>query len=349
MTASPLFTNRGRSGVFAILGLVGLLAAASVFVQMTRDRWYHTDQPAEQVLYVRSVEAMRRMALSYDALAADIYWIRAIQHFGSERLTDRRYELLYPLLDLTTSLDPRFNIAYRFGALFLAERPPGGPGRPDLAIALLKKGIKEMPGKWQYYQDAGFVYYFGYNDYEKAAEWFKRGSEIEGAEWFLKPLAAATLAKGPDRQASRLLYQTILETAENDFMKKDAARRLRQLDAMDGIDVLRNVVRRYRESTARAGEAGPRSNPLTWRALIAARFLRQVPQDPAGFAFMLDPVTGEIQLDVKSPLFPLPNETPARGRSSSRGKAPAPVPWPSPIGLPPMLEPHTSPPAPFVS
>ena len=34
------------------------------------------------------------------------------------------YPLLYPLLDLTTTLDPRFNIAYRFGAVFLAEPYP---------------------------------------------------------------------------------------------------------------------------------------------------------------------------------------------------------------------------------
>ena len=51
------------------------------------------------------------------------------------------YDLLYPLLDLTTTLDPLFNIAYRFGAIFLAEAYPAGAGRPDLAVALLEKGI----------------------------------------------------------------------------------------------------------------------------------------------------------------------------------------------------------------
>ena len=51
------------------------------------------------------------------------------------------YPLLYPLLDLTTTLDPVFNIAYRFGSIFLAEPYPGGAGRPDLAITLLEKGL----------------------------------------------------------------------------------------------------------------------------------------------------------------------------------------------------------------
>jgi hypothetical protein len=342
---AALFTNRGKSGIIATLGLVGLLAAVSVYVQMERDRRYHTDKPVEQILYVRSANTLRRMVLSYDALAADVYWIRALQHFGGARLsTTKRYDLLYPLLDLATSLDPHFNIAYRFGALFLAEAPPGGPGRPDLAIALLQKGIKENPRKWQYFQDAGFVYYFGYKDYEKAAEWFKRGSEIEGAPWFLKPLAANTLAKGQDRRASRLLYEAIAQTADNDFMKADAVRRLRQLDTMDDMDVLRDVVRRYRERA-------PGARALTWQTLVAARILRMVPQDRDGFELTLDPVTGEIHLNPESPLSPLPTETPdeAPAPAGMRPIAPPrPVPWPSPIGRPPMLEPP-APPASFVS
>jgi tetratricopeptide (TPR) repeat protein len=294
---------------------------------------------------VRSAESMRRMVLSYDALAADVYWIRALQHFGGQRLAEKRYDLLYPLLDLATSLDPRFNIAYRFGSLFLAEPRPGGPGRPDLAIALLKKGIKENPARWQYYQDAGFVYYFRYKDFEKAAEWFKRGSEIAGAPWFLKSLAANTLAKGEDRAASRLLYQTIIETADNDFMKNDALRRLRQLDTMEDMDMLREIVRRYRERV-------PGGQPVTWQTLVAARILRFVPQDRDGFDLVLDPVTGDIRLDAESSLFPLPTETPDEAMSPApagmRPLSPQPVPWPSPTGVPPMLEPAV-PPASFVS
>jgi tetratricopeptide (TPR) repeat protein len=273
---TALFTNRGRSGIFATLGLVGLLGAVSVFVQMTRDRWYHTDKPFEQILYVRSPETMRRMALSYDALAADVYWIRALQHFGGARLGNQRYELLYPLLDHATSLDPHFNIAYRFGSLFLAEPPPGGPDRPDLAIKLLRKGIEQNPHRWHYYQDAGFVYYFRYKDHETAADWFRRGSEIKGAPWFLKSLAANTLARGQDRGGARLLYQSIVETADNPFMKNDAIRRLRQLDTMDDMDLLREIVRRYRERS-------PGAQALTWQTLMAARILRFVPQDRDGF------------------------------------------------------------------
>ena len=107
-----------------------------------------------------------------------MYWIRAVQVYGGTRLgrtADRSYGLLYPLLDLTTSLDPHFDVAYQFGALFLAETPPGGPGRPDLAIALLEKGVRGAARRLAALPGASASSTTGrYQDYAAAADWFKR-------------------------------------------------------------------------------------------------------------------------------------------------------------------------------
>jgi hypothetical protein len=143
----------------AAIVLVVALMAAAVGVQVARERAYPSRGEAEAAVYITSAATVRRLSLAYSTLAADVYWIRALQYYGG---TKRRlesesprlapppalaadpasgYPLLYPLLDLTTSLEPLFNVAYRFGAIFLAEPYPGGPGRPDLAIALPEKGL----------------------------------------------------------------------------------------------------------------------------------------------------------------------------------------------------------------
>ena len=98
------------------------------------------------VTWLRSPELSKRVTLGFDSLLADAYWIRAVQYYGDAKLSTskkKEYGLLYPLLDITTTLDPRFNIAYRFGAILLSEGYPNGPGNPDQAIALLKKGIAD--------------------------------------------------------------------------------------------------------------------------------------------------------------------------------------------------------------
>jgi len=260
----------------------------------------------ENVLYVRSPEAMKRLALSYDLVLADIYWIRAVQHFGGARRSadpNRRYELLYPLLDLTTSLDPYFRVAYLFGAVFLSEPPPGGPGRADQAIALLERALDAPSRQWEFAQAIGFVHYWWRQDYEQAAAWFQRAAKYPGAPEWLVPLAATTLAQGGSRESSRLLWQEIARTADEGWYRSSALHRLRQLDAMDELDRLRAVVEAYRQ---RVGSA-----PAGWADLQRAGYLRGTPVDPAGAPYRL--AGGAVSLDPASPLNPLPTE-PARLR-----------------------------------
>ena len=280
-----------------------LLFAAVIGLQALQDGGMSVPAAAtDNLLYVRSPEFTTRAALSYDALVADVYWIRALQHYGGTKLSrdpGRRYDLLYPLLDLTTSLDPYFDVAYRFGAIFLAEPHPAGAGRPDHAIALLMKGLQAQPQKWQFAQDIGFVHYFWLQDYPTAAAWFTRASEIPGAANFLAPMAAVTLAQGGNRESSRRLWQEVLNTAEADWLRTQARFRLTQLDAMDQIAALQGLVHAYRD---RAGAL-----PSSWIDVVRAGYLRGIPVDPERRPYVLDPVSGIVTLDPMSPLNPLPS------------------------------------------
>jgi len=272
----------------------------AIGMQVWRDRAYpRNDHETQQLLYVRSPEALKRIVLGFDALAADVYWIRAIQHYGGDRLErqrTRRYELLYPLLDLTTSLDPYFNIAYRFGAIFLSEASPGGPGRPDQAVTLLRKGLAVQPGKWQYYYDIAFVHYWALRDPVAAATWFRRAAEQPGAPNWLMPVAAAMLTQGSDRASARFLWQQ-MRGADQAWLRRRAQHALQQIDALDQIDRLDAIV---------AETPKPPDEPYTWAWLARARGFNGVPVDPSGTPYELDPVTGLVTVAESSILFPLP-------------------------------------------
>ena len=299
------------TGTVAGVAALAVLMTTIVRLQMVRERWFPQSDPAQQILYVSSPAALTRLALSYDALVADLYWIRAIQYYGGTRLSaqaSKSYELLYPLLDLTTSLDPNFNIAYEFGAFFLSEKKPGGPGRSDLAIRLLEKGIAARPDRWQYPYDVGFVHYRA-GEFKEASEWFTRAAETSGAkkdgeraDIWLRPLAANTLAAGGDTTSSRILYQQLLESDAH-WLRADAARRLKQLDAIDSIAFLEQLTAKYER------EFG--SPPPEWDDLVRAQYLRNKPLDPEGYEYVLNKWWGDVTLSEESPLWPLPTEKPA--------------------------------------
>jgi hypothetical protein len=309
-------TPRQQTGAF-FLALAALLALA-VAVQVVRDRAFAHATIDKQVLYVSDADVMRRAALSYDTLLADVYWIRALQHYGGERQKpgrERRYDLLYPLLDLTTTLDSRFTVAYRFGAIFLAEPHPGGAGRPDQAIALLKKGVAFNPSKWDYYHDIGFIYYWNLHDYPNAADWFGRGGSLPGAPFWLKTYAAVMLTRGGNRQASRAMWTQIGQNEESDWLRRTAQLRLAQLDALDQIDVLTRILSDYTKRTGRRAES--------WEQLAAAGAVRGLPIDPAGTPYTLDADTGEVGVAADSELWPLPTE-PVAAPEMNRGPLAAP-------------------------
>lgn len=290
----------------AYLAAIAALVAISVGIQVWRDRGWQPHTPPTDVMWLRAGPATGRLFLGFDALAADLYWIRAVVYFGRQRQsTDpgKNYDLLHPLLDLVTTLDPRFAVAYRFGAIFLSEPPPDGPGRPDLAVQLLQRGVDRFPEKWEYMHDIGFVYYWHHRDYERGAEWLERAAAVPGAPIWLMSTAASMHAERGDRRSARALWQQLRDAADNDYLRSAADLRLAQFDAMDVIDQLTAIVARFQRTHGRW--------PQRWQDLIAARLLRAIPRDAAGEPFALDPATGEVSVARQSALWPMPQGFPA--------------------------------------
>ena len=103
-------------------------------------------------------------------------------------------------------------IAYRFGAVFLSERPPVGPGEADLAVELVKRGIAENPDEWRLYEDLGFLYSIHLKDYKKAAEAYLEGSKNPKAQIWMKVMAARVAESGNELETSRMIWdRSVLE------------------------------------------------------------------------------------------------------------------------------------------
>jgi hypothetical protein len=288
-----------KHSAFWWVALVVLLVGAPA-AQVALEGRLQKPPVMQGVQWIQSPGLMRRLAVGFNDIWADIYWIRAVQYYGDTKLSvdqKKNYDQLYPLLDITTSLDPNFNIAYRFGSILLSEGYPNGPGNTDQAITLLQKGINEMPNKWQYYHDAGFVEYWWRRDSQAAAGWFMKASKQPGAPNWLKPLAASVLAEGGELDASRELWTLLAETAEHEWIRQAAKRGLMQLDAENHIVLLEKLVHQFYDRYGRF--------PKGWQDMTQIKMLRNFPMDPASVVYTLDPVTGAVNVSPKSMLYPL--------------------------------------------
>ena len=238
--------------------------------------------PVQDVLYLPSGKILKELSLGNEGLLADIYWTRAVQYFGRKRLEkDVRLDLLGPLLHVTTELDPNLLIAYRFGAVFLAARPPEGAGQPEKAIALLQHGIVANPGYWRLWEDLGFVYYWDLKDYSHAVKAFDAGSKQPGAEVWMKAIAALVAAKGGDPQTSKLIWTQIYRSAENAQMRENALDHLAALTAQEQLGALDNLLDRFHNQQGRPAHS--------LSDLVVAGLLRSIPVDPSGVPYIIGP------------------------------------------------------------
>ncbi|MGH9454366.1 MAG: hypothetical protein ACRD2O_10410 [Terriglobia bacterium] len=269
-----------------------LTMAAQIPMRWVSDSLAGSNAETPPELYVRSGKVLKALSLGYDGLLADIYWTRVVQYFGTESLAQsKRFDLLGPLLFLTTDLDPHLIVAYRFGAIFLAEKPPAGANQPQLSLQLLRRGIVQNPDYWRFWQDLGFIYYWDLKDYATAARVFKTGSERPGAQYWMKALAASVAVKGGELRTSQILWSQIYQHAENDSIRHSALDHLATFKAREEMDAIDGLITDYR---AREGRA-----PASLRDLVAAGFLRGIPQDPSGAPYTLGP-DGHAQLSSQS-------------------------------------------------
>lgn len=283
-----------RSWRWLPLVLAAFLAGGYVLVTLQRriDRQFVRFRVQEQFLYISQPEWVKRLALGYDGLLGCIYWTRAVQHYGWQRLTYQKYNLLYPLLDITTTLDPQLLIAYRFGAIFLTEEPPRGPGQYPQAVELLRKGIEHNPEYWRLWYDLGFVYYRNQR-YQQSAAAFHEGSKLPGARGWMKVMAATIAAEGGNRYWSAVLWKEVYENTENEAIRQNALEHLEGLRADDDIEKLQRLVDHYEEQTGQPLES--------WEELVENGLLRTTPRDPQGYPYVFGP-QGRVRLHPESPI-----------------------------------------------
>jgi tetratricopeptide (TPR) repeat protein len=243
-------------------------------------------------LVLRSGKLLKVMSLEYAPLMADVYWTRVVQYYGDKEVRqDANLELLWPLLDVTTTLDPHLLVAYRFGSMFLSENAPKGAGRPDLGIELIQRGIEANPEYWRLYEDLGFIYYFELKDYNKASAAFLEGSKNPEALPWMKVLAAKVSEQGDNSETSEFLWNEIYRSTTDPQMKDNAATHLQLLRADADCKALDGLADEFEKKNSR--------RPASMRELVSAGLLQGAPVDPTGRPYVLD-AEGKAQLDPES-------------------------------------------------
>jgi hypothetical protein len=174
----------------------------------------------------------RLMALGFDAVLADFYWIHSlilVRGNTLERADERR--AVGDLIELVTTLDPWVDHPYRFAALWLDDTPE----RVERGNDFLKRGIAYHPQDWRnrFYLGYNEFFYLGRTDAAVAA--LEPAITMQGAPAYLGALVARLRADSGSLEAAARFLAQLAETTEDEY------RRAGYLETLDEIETERRA------------------------------------------------------------------------------------------------------------
>lgn len=183
----------------------------------------------EELAYYPSGEHLERMTFGHRESAADLAWLRAVQYYGTHRVTDNRFSHLEHVFDILTSLAPHFRSPYIFGAFSMAQEG----GDFSAAERLILKGIQNNPTDPYLAFETAFLYYVkpGGRDLPKAAEYFERSARLPGGYAAGRRFAAYCRQHSGDLAMAYGLWKQVKETSDNRFMREIAEKEMKRIQA----------------------------------------------------------------------------------------------------------------------
>jgi len=275
-------TTRTVGGWVVTCGLLLALGGAAVGMLAVVDRQHPPTARAEALLYLPRGEYLRVAVLGYRQIAADLIWIKAVQHFGKREQTTEGYLWAYHAVDVLTDLDPKFSYAYLTGGTILGV----WANLVQESITLLTKGMRHNPDVWQLPFFVGYDYFYELRDYASAAIYFRIAAGLPGAPEYLPRLAARMTAEAGDPEAALEFLERLYEQMKDDRSRAAIEKRIKEIMAERDIRILEKAVREYQSRFNKL--------PGALGDLVVTGLIREIPKEPLGGEYRYDRADGSV-------------------------------------------------------
>jgi tetratricopeptide (TPR) repeat protein len=275
--SAPIFNQflLGMGGILLLSG-VGLLQGE---LDRRQDRMV---VQIESLAQLPKGEYLKPALLGYHHLGADMLWLRLVQVVGKKRNSADEYEWMYHAFDVLTTLDPQYAYAYYAGGIILGDLA----NRPDLSIRLLERGVTANPGAWNIPFLLGYTYYFLLGDPVKGAEYIMKAASLPDGPSYLPGLATRMAAEAGSPETALAFLDARLRETQDPEMRELLANRMKEVIIERDLRMLERALEAY--------QTQHRILPARLTDLVAARTLPNIPQEPFGGDYRLDPKTGSV-------------------------------------------------------
>lgn len=170
----------------------------------------------KNVLITLPTDKIQYFTLGFNNFIADIVWLQFIQYFGEnnyiKRTGGKKYDFsfTYKYIDVITTLDPNFSYAYWFGAFAIADEME----RPDLAMKIITKGIKNNPENWWLPYTAATMELMYNNNFTEAVKYIDIAYDIKPDSERIKVFKDVLHSRAKEQVKTRQIWKEIYNDAK---------------------------------------------------------------------------------------------------------------------------------------
>jgi hypothetical protein len=267
-------------GLFLV---ITVLTASSFLVQRNVDDFLKEREKKEDFVYIPSGKFLKVASLGYNKMLADLYWLKALQHIGDNVWESEGYPYLFPILDLVTDLDPKFEYAYEVGGVVLSVYTD----RIAESNKILEKGLKQNFQVWELPFYLGFNHFYYMEDYEKAAFYISKAAKTPNRPAYVPRLAARLYVESGSANTALDFLISVKESTKDERVRKELDRKIKEVAVERDLVLLENAIKQYKKRYYKA--------PQKLDYLLSKGILNRLPVEPMGGYYFLDSETGEVK------------------------------------------------------
>lgn len=243
-------------------------------------RFMEAKPTVEKLGYTPRGEFIKYVSVDHSQLIGASLLFKVLFYFGSlvdnstkKILVVPDYPAMSRAIHAAVHVDPYNMDAYYFGQAILVW----DVGKVDLANELLEYGMKYRTWDWYLPFFTGFNYAYFKRDYVNASMYYKKAGELSGAPLQISLATRYMLESGQTDHAIAYL-KAMVRSSTNRAVTEAFNTRLAAYIQLQRIERAQNA---YRSKNGRL--------PNTVDELVTAGFLAEIPIDPYGGKFFIDP------------------------------------------------------------
>ena len=264
-------------------GISLFLFAAIIFFQYGYDATAVSAPSASARL---SPGFIRAVDMGFHAPAASFAWIGTMPEILDLFFNGKTG--YFSDLDFVTGVDPKMSYPYAFSVITLPAITSLS-NAVTTANAIGERGLAVADPDWRIPFYMATNYYLELKDKNDALRYFDIAARTPGVPSTTERFAINFSIGFGSRDQTKALWVAIRDTTNDEFMKQRAQAYINRLDELDYLEV---AAKQYKSAYG--------TYPKTPNDLVVKNIIPQIPQDPFGYSFIMDP-DGTATIDVAHP------------------------------------------------